>query len=41
VLLVILGVLAISAPFVATLAVVFMTGWLLMFAGIEEVVYAV
>ena len=40
VLLVILGILAIGAPFVATMAVVFMTGWLLIFAGVEQIVYA-
>jgi len=40
VLLVILGILAISLPFMATLAVVFITGWLLILAGIEQVLYA-
>lgn len=39
-LLVVLGILAISLPFTATMAVAFMTGWLLLFAGIEQVVYA-
>ena len=39
-LLVILGILAVSLPFTATVAVAFMTGWLLIFAGIEQVVYA-
>lgn len=39
-LLVILGILAISLPFMATLAVVFITGWLLILAGIEQLLYA-
>ena len=39
-LLVILGILAISLPFTATMAIAFITGWLLIFAGIEQLVYA-
>ena len=41
VLLVIFGILAIIAPFAATLAVIGMTGWLLIFAAIEQAVYAI
>lgn len=41
ILLVVLGIIAISAPFFATLALALMTGWLLILAGIEQVVFAI
>lgn len=39
--LLILGILAIVVPFVATLAIAYMTGWLLLFAGVEQVIFAI